>query len=842
MGLSAILLLSSALAAATPAEIVPDEILVLAPAGRPGSAGEADDPVQAAIVAGRWTPPKAGEIVATPGGPSRAWQAIKPDRDGTFRHPALRGGYAFASIHSDGDAVMILEAAGHAMAYTGGEPRVGDPYSHGYVRVPVALKAGENPLLFAAGRGSLRFKLTRPRAEAQIDPGDPTLPDLIVGREAKEWAAVVVVNASPRSLEGASLRAEIDGVAIVTSLPTIPPLGVRKVPFLLESPAASNQGKRDLKLALMLKEHEGPIDSTTLALEVVPADRAQRRTFVSAIDGSVQYFGLVPAAPGDDGQKPGLILTLHGASVEGIGQARVYKPKAWAHVVAPTNRRPYGFDWEEWGRLDAIEVLDLADEGARSPIPRRIYLTGHSMGGHGTWHLGVTFPDRFAAIAPSAGWVSLSTYGGRGRPDGPTDPVAALVARAKLAQRHAGPGPQPRPEGRLHPPRRQGRQRPGRSGPDDAQGPGRVPPRLRLLRTARRRALVGRRVLRLAPAARLPRPPRAPRRRRRPADRLRDRERRRLGAVHWAIVEAQIKPFERSEIHLDADPSARTISRDDRERRPARARPRAAQGRRAVHRHARRPDDPGASMGRRSGSRVKAATGSGRPPVAALKGPERSGPFRDAFRNRVQLVYGTRGTAEENAWALARARFDAETFWYRGNGSIDVVPDTAFDPRSEPDRNVVLYGHAGSNAAWPALLGDGPVQVRAGSIGLGGKSIEGDGLACLFIRPRAGSDRAVVGVVSGTGIAGMRRSDRLPYLSTRGAIPTSWSSTTTGRSRPASSASIGASSRANSPGAASREPAADRGHGIEVADDTRAARWEPHRARRVRDGRSTEIP
>ena len=46
----------------------------------------------------------------------------------------------------------------------------------------------------------------------------------------------------------------------------------------------------------------------------------------------------------------------------------------------------------------------------------RLYLTGHSMGGHGTWHLAANDPDRFAAIAPSAGWESFDSYGGR--PDG----------------------------------------------------------------------------------------------------------------------------------------------------------------------------------------------------------------------------------------------------------------------------------------------------------------------------------------------------------------------------------------------------------------------------------------
>ena len=60
------------------------------------------------------------------------------------------------------------------------------------------------------------------------------------------------------------------------------------------------------------------------------------------------------------------------------------------------------------------------------------------------------------------------------------------------------------------------------------------------------------------------------------------------------------------------------------------------------------------------------------------KGPHRQGPFKEAFRNRFILVVGTKGTPEENAWGLARARFDAETFWYRGNGSVDVVTDTAF--------------------------------------------------------------------------------------------------------------------------------------------------------------------
>ena len=61
--------------------------------------------------------------------------------------------------------------------------------------------------------------------------------------------------------------------------------------------------------------------------------------------------------------------------------------------------------------------------------PHQTYLTGHSMGGHGAWHLGVTFPDRFAAIAPSAGWVSFRSYAGAARRES-GDAVQELLQRA----------------------------------------------------------------------------------------------------------------------------------------------------------------------------------------------------------------------------------------------------------------------------------------------------------------------------------------------------------------------------------------------------------------------------
>ena len=158
-------------------------------------------------------------------------------------------------------------------------------------------------------------------------------------------------------------------------------------------------------------------------------------------------------------------------------------------------------------------------------------------------------------------------------------------------------------------------------------------------------------------------------------------------------------------------------------------------------------------------------------PPATDKGPHRGGPFKHAFGHRVLLVYATQGTDDENHWAQAKARFDAESFWYRGNGSLDVVPDVKFDPAAEPDRNVILYGNAATNAAWQALLAHSPVQVDRDAVRIDGRQIEGPDLACLFVRPRPGSDQALVGVVSGTGMPGMRLTDRLPYFVSGVGVP-----------------------------------------------------------------------
>src|SRR5580704_5340295 len=135
------------------------EALILAPVGRGGRVAFPVDPVAAQVASGEWKPPKAEDTVPRAAGRPRSWEKLSPGKDGSYQSRALVGGYAFFSIPSDKNRVMMLEASGHGMVWVNGEPRAGDPYSYGYVHVPVELKKGSNQFLFVVARGQLRGKL-----------------------------------------------------------------------------------------------------------------------------------------------------------------------------------------------------------------------------------------------------------------------------------------------------------------------------------------------------------------------------------------------------------------------------------------------------------------------------------------------------------------------------------------------------------------------------------------------------------------------------------------------------------------------------------------------------------
>lgn len=753
---------------------LPTEALILPPVGRYGRTPIPVDALQASICASAWKAPNSGDTLSDSDGNERKWFTV-PFKNDSVKHSALAGGYAFFSVESPRERVMILEAAGHTLVQVNGEPRVGDVYQTGYVRVPVLLHKGANEFLFHVARGSLRAKLVAPKATAQLHLGDITVPNLLLGKEVDAHAAVVVLNASMGTIAGLRITATLpDGKAIVTRLPPLPPLAVYKAGFRLCGPAPMKEGPTDASLRLEYVEPDAveEIDRAKLTLQVRKPDQTHNRTFTSAIDGSVQYYAVVPALPGKDpAAAPGLVLTLHGASVEARGQAEAYAAKPGLHIVAPTNRRPYGFDWEDWGRLDALEVLNIAQKEF-AVDPRRVYLTGHSMGGHGTWHLGVTFPDRFAAIGPSAGWVSMWSYAGAKKPTNAT-PVQELLQRAANASDTEALVRNCTMHGvyMLH-------------GDADDNVPVTQARMMRKLLGEFHRDFAyfeepgaghwwGKDSI--SRAACVDWPPLFDFFERRQIPTRAEVHNLEFSTAnpgvsawcHWAGIDTQKKPLQISTIKLRHDPGKRRFEgTTDNVARLVLDVAHLKKGALQVRLDGDAldniswPDETNRLWLENDGKKWRVID----KPAAALKGMHRDGPFRDAFRNRMLLVYGTKGNGGENAWALAKARYDGEQFWYRGNGAAEIIADDDFNPAKEPDRNVILYGNADTNGAWKSLLGAAPIQVRRGKIELNKQTETGEDLACLFIQPRPGSDRASVATVAGTGLHGMRLTDRLPLF------------------------------------------------------------------------------
>jgi len=152
------------------------------------------------------------------------------------------------------------------------------------------------------------------------------------------------------------------------------------------------------------------------------------------------------------------------------------------------------------------------------------------------------------------------------------------------------------------------------------------------------------------------------------------------------------------------------------------------------------------------------------------KSPVRSGTFKEAFDHHMVFVYGTSGSREENEWSFNKARYDAETWYYRGNGAVDIIADKEYMPDRYQGRNVILFGNASTNSAWTLLLKDCPIQVKRGELSAGGKIYQGDDLAAYFVRPLPDGVTSV-GVVTGTGLKGMQAANANQYFAGGSGFP-----------------------------------------------------------------------
>jgi predicted peptidase len=141
------------------------------------------------------------------------------------------------------------------------------------------------------------------------------------------------------------------------------------------------------------------------------SDKQEARSFTTEIRRMVtlNYLLFLPKEYGEDKSKRWpLILFLHGAGERGSDLNKVKAlgpPKLVAEgkemsfiIVSP--QAPERSTWDS----EALDAL-LGEIVRQYAVDEdRVYLTGVSMGGAGTWRLALAHPERFAAIAPICGW------------------------------------------------------------------------------------------------------------------------------------------------------------------------------------------------------------------------------------------------------------------------------------------------------------------------------------------------------------------------------------------------------------------------------------------------------
>jgi len=122
---------------------------------------------------------------------------------------------------------------------------------------------------------------------------------------------------------------------------------------------------------------------------------------------AINYVLYLPEGYGREKHQWPLVVFLHGAGERGND---IEKLKQCGPPGLVSEGRAFPFvlvspqcpSHETWEPPVLLRLIDYVTE--RYEIdPERLYVTGYSMGGYGTWSLAVAAPERFAAIAPLAG-------------------------------------------------------------------------------------------------------------------------------------------------------------------------------------------------------------------------------------------------------------------------------------------------------------------------------------------------------------------------------------------------------------------------------------------------------
>lgn len=139
------------------------------------------------------------------------------------------------------------------------------------------------------------------------------------------------------------------------------------------------------------------------------------RGYRSAIDGSVQPYGLEIPPDLDRSQPAPLYVWLHGRGdkatdlyfIDSRAKKAGQMQPSGAIVLHPFGRQCIG--WKSAGEVDVLDAISSVSQ-RYSIDPDRVALLGFSMGGAGAWHIGAHYTDHFAVVHAGAGFAETARY------------------------------------------------------------------------------------------------------------------------------------------------------------------------------------------------------------------------------------------------------------------------------------------------------------------------------------------------------------------------------------------------------------------------------------------------
>jgi len=659
--------------------------------------------------------------------------------------------------------------------------------------------------------------------------------DVIDGRINSELGSVVVENRGAVPLRVFAVRsasAELDVELSPRSPSRVAPS--QKLPLRLHVQQAKERLQctgtgwaRRYPLEVLINATDGASKAVSASVTVELICRSfsepYKFTFADA-DESVQYAAVrSPRGPCPTSGCPVLFAT-HGAGVESDPRrnpawASAYERQEAAWVLLPTNRDAYGYDWQMAGMengLRALQHLVAALPGVpadstsalRADADRLLY-SGHSMGGHGCLEFLTHHGDRALAAAPAAGWISFRLYvfDDLRTGDNMVDPTLRGILQSSVAEWNTdlyvanavgvpvlvrvGGNDTSVPPWQL---RRFARLLDEESGQRDAVHISEVPGQGHwfngVVGDAEMQHFYERHLY--GPLPPLPR--------RFAAVTLNPSSSGGRGGLR--IEQLQV-PYRLARIDVDCSPEGTSGPWQLRTENVRRFTFEAPRGRdlpamgfvvdgvdfagrppptAPAHYCATGPDGPDGQPSWRLCEGPEATAW-----VETERSPANYGPMRQVFQTApLVIVYGTGGPAAYRLLMEQRARFVADSAYYRGRFSIEVLPDT---DTSLPElvsarggRNVLVLGGPDVNRFAAKTSHDWPIQCAGGgnssapvAFQVGPRHYSAPGIGTLFLAPlrppSSGLPQRLALVVAGTSLEGFALASKLLPLSAGLALP-----------------------------------------------------------------------